>query len=69
MRLYMIVDRREGDHETLPGEQGRQAERRRPEDEGCPRFNTKQAVEDARADPDSPLCEVFQAGKKVGSIT
>jgi hypothetical protein len=29
----------------------------------------KQAVEDARDDPDCPVCEVWQAGQKVGSIT
>ena len=28
----------------------------------------KQAVENARADSDCPVCEVWQAGQKVGSI-
>ncbi len=27
-----------------------------------------QAVEQARADPDCPVCDVWQAGEKVGSI-
>ena len=31
--------------------------------------NDKQAVKDAREDPDCPVCEVLHAGKKVGSIT
>lgn len=29
----------------------------------------KQAVEDARADPDCPVCDVFHAGRKIGSIS
>jgi hypothetical protein len=30
--------------------------------------NAKQAVKDAEADADCPVCEVWQAGQKVGSI-
>ena len=29
----------------------------------------KEAMATARADPDCPVCDVFQAGQKVGSIT
>ena len=29
----------------------------------------KQAVAATRADPDCPVCDVWHAGKKVGSIT
>ena len=29
----------------------------------------RQAVEDARNDADCPVCEVWRAGKKVGSVT
>jgi len=29
----------------------------------------KEAMARAEADPDCPVCDVFQAGKKVGSIT
>lgn len=29
----------------------------------------KQAVQDARNDEDCPVCEVWRAGKRVGSIT
>jgi hypothetical protein len=29
----------------------------------------KQAIERARGDPDCPICEVWHAGNKVGSIT
>lgn len=29
----------------------------------------KQAVQDARDDPDCPICDVWHAGQKVGSIT
>ena len=29
----------------------------------------KQAVQDVRADPDCPICDVWRAGEKVGSIT
>ncbi len=31
--------------------------------------NDKQAVADARADADCPVCDVWHAGKKIGSIT
>ena len=31
--------------------------------------STKQAVQDAREDPDCPVCEVWRAGQKVASIT
>jgi hypothetical protein len=29
----------------------------------------REAIEAARADPECPVCEVFEAGRKVGSIT
>jgi hypothetical protein len=31
--------------------------------------NDKKAVERAEHDPDCPVCEVYRAGKKVGSVT
>jgi hypothetical protein len=31
--------------------------------------NDKQAVEDVRNDPDCPICDVWHAGEKIGSIT
>lgn len=31
--------------------------------------NDRQAIEAARADPDCPVCEIWHAGQKVGSIT
>lgn len=30
--------------------------------------NDEQALERARADEDCPVCEVYQSGKKVGSV-
>ncbi len=29
----------------------------------------KQAIEEARNDEDCPVCEVWRAGKKIGSVT
>ena len=31
--------------------------------------NDKQAMSAAAGDPDCPVCEVYQAGDKIGSIT
>lgn len=31
--------------------------------------NDKQAVQDARDHPDCPVCEVWHAGEKIGSVT
>jgi hypothetical protein len=31
--------------------------------------NDQKAVERAEHDPDCPVCEVYRAGKKVGSVT
>jgi len=31
--------------------------------------NDKQALQDARADPDCPVCDVYRAGEKVGSVS
>lgn len=31
--------------------------------------NDRQAIEDVRNDPDCPICDVFHAGQKIGSIT
>jgi hypothetical protein len=31
--------------------------------------NDKQAVKDARNDADCPVCEIWRAGEKIGSIT
>ena len=31
--------------------------------------NDKQAVQDARNDADCPVCDVWHAGQKIGSIT
>ncbi len=31
--------------------------------------NDKQAIEEARNDEDCPVCEVWRAGKKIGSVT
>jgi hypothetical protein len=31
--------------------------------------NDRQAVQDTREDPDCPVCDVWHAGQKIGSIT